>query len=83
MGSMGCVKTTIEISDALLDRAKRHARRTGRPLRAVVEEGLRAVLEEKLVRYTLPDRSVGKAGGRNPLTSMSWQDVRDEIYGRR
>lgn len=77
------MKTTIEISDVLLDRAKRHARKTGRPLRAVVEEGLRAVLEEKRVRYTLPDRSIGKAGAPNPLTSMSWQDVRDEIYGRR
>lgn len=52
-------------------------------MRAVVEEGLRAVLEEKRVRYTLPDRSVGKAGAPNPLISMSWQDVRDEIYGRR
>lgn len=29
------------------------------------------------------DYSVGKRGGRDPLTSMSWQDLRDEIYGGR
>ena len=41
------VKTTIEISDALLARAKRHARKTGKPLRVLVEEGIRRVLEEQ------------------------------------
>jgi hypothetical protein len=78
------VKTTVEISDALLERAKRHARRSGKPLRALVEEGLRRVLSESPARkYDLPDRSVGKAGAPNPLEALSWQDVRDEIYGGR
>lgn len=79
------MKTTVEISDALLARAKRHARREGKPLRAVVEEGLRAVLDRERVRsrYKLPDRSVGRAGGPNPLEAMSWQDLRDAIYGGR
>ena len=35
------MKTTLDIHDELLARAKRHARATGRPLRAVVEDGLR------------------------------------------
>lgn len=85
MGSMGLVKTTIEISDALLARARRHARAAGKPLRAVIEEGLRRVLETstKPEAYRLADRSVGKAGGRNPLDALSWQDLRDEIYGGR
>jgi hypothetical protein len=76
------MKTTVEISDALLDRARRHARSTGRPLRAVLEEGLRLVLEAGSAKagYRLPDRSVGVADGANPLESMSWQDIRDEIY---
>jgi hypothetical protein len=34
-------------------------------------------------RYRLPDRSVGRAGGANPLDALSWQDLRDEIYGGR
>jgi Arc/MetJ family transcription regulator len=79
------MKTTIDVDDALLARAKRHARSVGKPLRALVEEGLRRVLEEETrrPRYQLPDRSVGSAGGPNPLERLSWQDLRDEIYGGR
>ena len=82
---MGQVKTTIEISDALLGRAKRHARKAGTTLRALVEEGLRRVLEPgpRPTTYELPDRSVGTPGGPNPLERFSWQDLRDEIYGGR
>jgi hypothetical protein len=77
------MKTTVEIQGALLERARRHARRAGKPLRAIIEEGLRRVLdaEQEPASYRLPDRSVGKAGGPNPLESLSWQDLRDEIYG--
>jgi hypothetical protein len=79
------VKTTIEIGDALLNRAKRHARKTGKTLRVLVEEGLRRVLQDEPLRtgYQLPDRSVGVPGGKNPLESMTWQDLRGEIYGGR
>ncbi len=80
------MKTTVDIADALFARAKTLARRTGRPLRALVEEGLRRVLEEASEdgqRYRLPDRSVGKAGADNPLEDWSWQDLRNEIYGGR
>ena len=80
---MAAVKTTLDLSESLLVRAKRYARRMGKPLRAIVEEGLRRVLQEegRRSRYRLPDRSVGRAGGPNPLESLSWQDLRDEIYG--
>lgn len=83
MGSMGIMKTTLDIQDELLARAKRYAHRTGRPLRAVVEEGLRRALEaEGPVRpYVLPDYSVGEAGARDPLEAYSWQDLRGVIYG--
>jgi hypothetical protein len=77
------VKTTLEIQDELLLRAKRLARRTNRPLRAVVEEGLRCVLRQEAApqRYEMPDASVGDPNAENPLEAMSWQDLRDEIYG--
>ena len=83
MASMGIMKTTLDIQDELLVRAKRHAQRTGRPLRAVVEEGLRQVLLTAAIprRYRMPDHSVGEAGGKDPLEAYSWQDLREVIYG--
>lgn len=77
------MKTTIDIPDALLVRAKRYARRNGRPLRAVVEEGLRLVLSTPVVRarYRLPDMSVGDRKGPDPVEAYSWQDLRGMIYG--
>ena len=84
MGVCRTVKTTLDIHDELLSRAKRQAQRTGRPLRAVVEEGLRKVLATPArVRYRLPDLSVGDPDAPDPLEEYSWQDLRDTIYGHR
>ena len=82
MGNMGIMKTTLDIHDALLDRAKRHAKKTGRPLRAVVEDGLRQVLAVPVSphNYQLPDLSVGDADAADPLEAYSWQDLRGTIY---
>ena len=79
------MKTTVDIQDALFERARRHARKTGRPLRALIEDGLRRVIDEPppTAPYRLPDRSVGDARARNPLASFTWAEVRDEIYGGR
>jgi hypothetical protein len=80
------VKTTLDIHDALLLRAKRLSKRTGKPLRALVEQGLELVLSRESApqpRYEIPDASVGRAGDMNPLERWSWQDLRDEIYGGR
>ena len=76
------MKTTIDIHDELLVRAKRHARDTGRPLRAVVEEGLRLVLAtpEAAQPYRLPDLSVGDPTDEDPLEAYSWQDLSEIIY---
>jgi hypothetical protein len=77
------VKTTLEIQDQILIRAKRLSKQTGRPLRALVEEGLRHVLggPSPKVTYQLPDCSVGDPTAKNPLETLSWQDLRAEIYG--
>lgn len=79
------MKTTVEIQDGLLERARRHARRSGRPVRALIEEGLRLVLQQDAQRggYRLADHSVGDPNAENPLDRFSWQDLRDEIYGGR
>ena len=80
---MATMKTTIDIHDELLARAKQHAKNTGSPLRAVVEEGLRHVLAttESPSPYRLPDLSEGNPGAADPLEAYSWQDLRDLIYG--
>ncbi len=82
---MDSVKTTVDISDALFTRAKKHAHMTHRPMRALIEEGLRHVLDGKpqTQPFKLTDASVGRPGGFNPLDAMSWSDLRNEIYGRR
>ena len=79
------MKTTFDIDDALFARARRLAQRTGRTMRSLVEEGLRRCLEDQRqpTRYELPDRSVGTAGDPNPLETLSWQDIRHQIYGGR
>ena len=76
------MKTTLDIHDELLIRAKRHAKETGRPLRAVVEEGLQQVLAEtsERPRYRLPDMRVGNPDDPNPLEHLSWPELRDLIY---
>lgn len=76
------MKTTLDIQDALLLRAKKLSKSTGRPLRALVEDGLRRVLDDagRTERYRLPDRSVGRPDDPNPLEGLTWQDLRDEIY---
>lgn len=83
MASMGIMKTTLDIQDELLIRAKKLAKKTGKPLRAVVEESLQATLAvaEEAPKYVLPDMSVGDASADDPLERLSWQDLRSEIYG--
>ena len=76
------MKTTLDIHDELLEQAKRHAKATGRPLRAVVEEGLRTVLAASSVpsAYTLPDLRVGDPDAQDPLERYSWPELRELIY---
>lgn len=77
------MKITIDIHDALLERIRRHARRTGRSLRDMVEEGLRRVLAERTPEpYALPDASVGDPGADDPLEALSQQELMDEVYSR-
>ncbi len=75
------MKTTVDIADDLYARMKRMSRQTGRPMRMIIEDGLRSVLDAGDVQaWRLTDRSVGEPGDPNPLESLSWQDLRDEIY---
>ena len=77
------MKTTVVISDPLLKRARRFAKRHGTTLRGLIEDGLVRVLADARPRepYELPDRSVGRAGADYPLAGKSWDEVRTLIYG--
>ena len=77
------MKTTIDIDDELLRQAKKLGNETARPLRSVVEEGLRNVLQDnqQRPRYRLPDLGVGSGNSPDPLEKYSWPELRDVIYG--
>ena len=76
MGTLGDVKTTIEVHDELLKRAKRHAKETGQTLRAVVEEGLRLVMDKPPpTGYKLPDLRVGDPDGPNPFEKFTFAEM--------
>lgn len=77
------MKTTVEIADALFEEAKRvsAARRT--TLRALIEEGLRRVLEEQESSrgvFRLRRVAVGGRGLHPEVEEGSWERIRERIY---
>ena len=76
------MKTTIDIHNELLVRAKRYAKDNRRSLRSVVEEGLRRVLSASPTasRYRMPDCSQGDPSDEDPLVAYTWQDLSEMIY---
>ena len=79
------MKTTVDISDDLLHRAKNLAARQGITLRALIEDGLREVLRRRARRdrFTLRDAGVNGRGPRAGMSEGDWEAIRDEIYGGR
>ena len=75
------MRVTLELDDQLLADAREYARRTGQPVSAVVEEGLRSVLGEPEAGNRLPDLSVGDATRDDPLEGYSPEEIRDMAYG--
>ncbi len=76
------MKTTVDIADAVLREAKATARRDGITVRALIEEGLRRVLEERAERSEFClRRATFKGKGLQPeARDGSWERVRDLIY---
>ncbi len=71
------MKTTIEISDALLKAAKAAARAEGTTLRAIVERGLRATLQKRTAKapFRLRDATVGGEGLSPAAARLSWDQL--------
>jgi Arc/MetJ family transcription regulator len=74
------MKTTIDISDDLLARAKREARRQKKTLRDIVEEGLRQRLGTSRPRFTLKRHPFNGNGRQAGAAEGQWENVRDLIY---
>ncbi|WP_370326556.1 hypothetical protein [Euzebya sp.] len=76
------MKTTVEIGDALLERAKEVAHDHGVSLRQLIEAGLRHEVETRSARgeFRLRDASVGGNGVQAELGDQGWPGVRDAIY---
>jgi hypothetical protein len=78
------MKTTVEISEALLAAARQEAEREGTTLRALLEDGLRRVLADRNKArgkpFRLRDASVGGKGLQPGVREGDWASMRDRVY---
>lgn len=76
------MKTTVDISDALFDEAKKVAARERTTVRSLIEEGLRRILSErKRAGVFQLRRATFKGKGLHPdVQNGSWQRIREMIY---
>lgn len=77
-----CMKTTVDISDALLKEARRAAEREDTTVRALIEAGLRRVLAERQRKQTFRLRraSFKGRGLQADVEAGSWARLRDLAY---
>ncbi|MEO7762429.1 MAG: DUF2191 domain-containing protein [Casimicrobiaceae bacterium] len=76
------MKTTVDISDALLEEAKRVATREKVTLRELIEAGLRQTLKSRVRQGTFKLRKASFRGkGLQPaLRGASWERLRELAY---
>jgi hypothetical protein len=76
------MKTTVDIFDGLLERARKVAAREGTTIRALIEESLRKELSARERGREFKLRKVTfKGDGLNPeLASQGWPAIRDLLY---
>jgi hypothetical protein len=76
------MKTTVEISDALLSEARAVARRERTTVRALIEEGLRTAIGKRKrgAGFKLRDASVAGQGLQPGFSAERWSEIRDAAY---
>lgn len=77
------MKTTIDIADPLLERAKRLAAKRGTTLKQVVEEALRDALQAESLERPQERMTTHTFRGRGIRPGLSWDDwaqLRDLAY---
>ena len=77
-----CMKTTVDISDALLQEAKKIAAKQGTTVRSLIEQGLREVLGKHKEPRAFKLRKVTFKGKGLHLTAEghSWDRIRELAY---
>jgi hypothetical protein len=77
------MKATIDIADAVLMEAKLIAAREGITLRALVEEGLRRVIDDRAAAtsFELRDASYGEGGGASGVNPDDWMSIKHIVRG--
>lgn len=76
------MKTTIQISDSVLEEARKLANRERTTLKALVEEGLRRIISERKrrERFRLRKAQFKGNGLQAHLTGASWEHIRELGY---
>lgn len=76
------MKTTVEISDALLRDARKFAASEGVTLKTLIERGLHGVIRQRNSRkpFMLRDASFAGDGLQPELQDASWDRLREAAY---
>lgn len=76
------MKTTVEISDSLLAEARKITVRERTTVRALVDEGLRRVIQERnrQQQFKLRKATFKGKGLQSGMADASWQQIRDTAY---
>jgi hypothetical protein len=74
------MKTTIEIADNLLIRAKARAREQNTTLRSLIERSLAATLDQPLPATQIKPVTFKGNGLRRDFEGNSWDQIREAIY---
>lgn len=77
------MKTTVEISDDLAEAARRLAAEENTTLRALIEAGLRRILDERqrVPTFRLRDASFAGKGLQAEFREVGWERFREAAYG--
>ena len=80
-------KTTVDLPATLLADAKEVAARDGTTLRALIESGLRSIVDRRRhgrdARFRLRDASVDGRGLQPEFRGAEWDRIRDATYDGR
>jgi hypothetical protein len=76
------MKTTVEISNSLLEEARKMAQNEGSTIRALIEEGLQRILKERRrkPRFRLRKATFKGKGLQPGADGSSWERIREITY---
>jgi hypothetical protein len=76
------MKTTVHIVDALLEEARKIAAQEQTTVKAMIEEGLRRIIDDRKRKKTFRLRKVTfKGNGLQPdIAGASWEKIREISY---